>query len=327
MTKQESERERTGCKGRTWWFETSATINVNRRLGIWRPYVYVSVPSESQSRSPFTNCLLHTVNADDDSGLLHSLDFFHLNMSSNSVNISLEDYLAESLRPLLAILPEHLAAELKDILNFTHAAQRIASHDSEPSERTMVRTIPYALLAAISKWARTPEAEYAMKGHEPPLRVQDYSMVALLAGTRTSPERKFPVVVTPITITQVSHSREVGDRRAVIAVVNAMLSIGGSGVATWWAAGRLLWREEWVRRAFGNPPCRGAQFMHCITASVFSVIGRCPCRGGGDCAVLDLGRPTKRARLPSRDASPWNTQSERGCSSTWRQEEEHRLFL
>ncbi|KAM5530147.1 hypothetical protein V8D89_016182 [Ganoderma adspersum] len=162
-----------------------------------------------------------------------------------TVNVSLEDHLADSLRPLLVMLPEHLAAELKDVLDFTLATPCITSHEPKMSEHARVRTIPYALVAAISKWARTPAAEYAMSGHEPPLRVQDYSMIALLAGTRTSPERKFPFVSTPITDSQVSHSRELGDRRAVTAVVNALLSIGGSGVATWWAAGRLLWREEW----------------------------------------------------------------------------------
>ncbi|KAI1793580.1 hypothetical protein LXA43DRAFT_885643 [Ganoderma leucocontextum] len=162
-----------------------------------------------------------------------------------TINVSLEDHLAESLRPLLVILPEPFAAELKDVLAFTHATPHMSSHDSKASEHAMVRTIPHALLTAISKWARTSAAEHAMSGHEPPLRVQDYSMISLLAGTRTSPERKFPFVSTPTTKTQASHSREVGDRRAVTAVVNALLSIGGSGVATWWAAGRLLWREEW----------------------------------------------------------------------------------
>ncbi|PIL25079.1 hypothetical protein GSI_12968 [Ganoderma sinense ZZ0214-1] len=162
-----------------------------------------------------------------------------------TINVSLEDHLAESLRPLLGILPEHIAAELKVVLNPTLAAPSMPSHGPEVLEHLMVRTIPYALLTAISKWARTPAAECAMSGHEPPLRVQDYSMITLLAGTRTSPERKFPFFPTPVTDSQVSRSREVGDRRAVTAVVNALLSIGGSGIATWWAAGRLLWREEW----------------------------------------------------------------------------------
>ncbi len=241
-------------------------------------------------------------------------------MSSNAavvtVNVSLEDHLVDSLRPLLVILPEHIAAELKDVLDFTHASPRTTSHDSEASEHAMVRTIPYALLTAISKWARTPSAERAMRGHEPPLRVQNYSMIALLAGTRTSPERKFPFMSTPFTNSQVSHSREVGDRRAVTAVVNALLSVGGSGVATWWAAGRLLWREEWVRRWFDNLRRRSAQSICCALESAFSTIGRPPRRGLRGNPLLDLGRPAKQAPPPSRNAPSRSDRSEGGRFNT-----------
>ncbi len=76
-------------------------------------------------------------------------------------------------------------------------------------------------------------------------------MVALLAGTRTSPERKFPSM--PVSTgegDEAARKRELGDRRAVTAVFNVLLSILGSGLATWWAAGRLAWRDEWVRPHF-----------------------------------------------------------------------------
>lgn len=195
-----------------------------------------------------------------------------------TLNVSLEGHLADSLRPLLVMLPEHLAAELKDVLDFTLATPYITSHDTETSEHARVHTIPYTLLAAISQWARTPAAEDVMSGHEPPLRVQDYSMIALLAGTRTSPERKFSFVSSPPTHSQVSHARELGDRRAVTAVVNALLSIGGSGVATWWAAGRLLWREEWVRCVFDNQARASAQSVCCALESAVSIINRRSCR-------------------------------------------------
>lgn len=75
-------------------------------------------------------------------------------------------------------------------------------------------------------------------------------MLALLAGTTTSPERKYPSVPPPSLDRQASRRRELGDRRAVSAVLNALLSIAGAGVATWWAAGRLAWRDEWVRPRF-----------------------------------------------------------------------------
>jgi hypothetical protein len=71
-------------------------------------------------------------------------------------------------------------------------------------------------------------------------------MVSLLAGTRSSPNKKFP---------QLSHSsdrsehaaRNISDRRAIIAVLNALLSVICTGVATWWAAQHTGLRDEWVR--------------------------------------------------------------------------------
>ncbi|TBU27234.1 hypothetical protein BD311DRAFT_760706 [Dichomitus squalens] len=165
--------------------------------------------------------------------------------AASGLNISLEGHLADSLRPLLGLLPSSLATELKQVLEPTHHTPHSTPLDVELSKHALVRTIPYALLAAISKWARTPDAEHAMSSHEPPLRVQDYSMVALLAGTRTNPERTYPTLSTPSADDQTSHTRELGDRRAVTAVVNALLSVGGAGIATWWAAGRLSWRDEW----------------------------------------------------------------------------------
>lgn len=76
-------------------------------------------------------------------------------------------------------------------------------------------------------------------------------MIALLAGTRTSPERKFPAG-SPVTrldgraLSIEDVKRNLDDRRAVTAVLNALLSILGSGAATWWAAERLAWKDEWV---------------------------------------------------------------------------------
>ncbi|KAI0731288.1 hypothetical protein C8Q76DRAFT_599139, partial [Earliella scabrosa] len=149
------------------------------------------------------------------------------------LNVSLEDHLVDALRPLRALLPEALAAELSHVLD----------NASTPP------TIPYALLTAISHWSRSSPGQRALASHAPPLRVQDYSIVALLAGTRTSPERKFPRTSTPNHLldlsSQSAQRRELGDRRAVTAVLNALLSVLGSGFATWWAADRLAWRNEW----------------------------------------------------------------------------------
>jgi len=66
-------------------------------------------------------------------------------------------------------------------------------------------------------------------------------MIALLAGTTTSPERKFPAYIPPDP--HADQKREYQDRKAVTALLNALLSIIGSGAATWWAAEG--WRPEW----------------------------------------------------------------------------------
>ncbi|KAI0285862.1 hypothetical protein BGY98DRAFT_1092694 [Russula aff. rugulosa BPL654] len=88
------------------------------------------------------------------------------------------------------------------------------------------------------------EAARALRSKNPPLDPLTYNMVSLLAGTRTSPNKKFP---------QLSHSsdrsenaaRDISDRRAIIAVLNALLSVICTGAAAWWAAQRTGWRDEW----------------------------------------------------------------------------------
>jgi hypothetical protein len=70
-------------------------------------------------------------------------------------------------------------------------------------------------------------------------------MIALLAGSTTSPEKRFP----PHERARPEHDlkREMNDRKAVVAVTNSLLSIAGAGFATWWATGVAGWRDEWVR--------------------------------------------------------------------------------
>ncbi|KAI0666755.1 hypothetical protein C8Q78DRAFT_983257 [Trametes maxima] len=177
-----------------------------------------------------------------------------------TLTVSLEEHLADALRPLLPLLPEALSADLDRALNAPRPNPEATSSnfDVSPgppsssgssSPPPAVRIIPYQLLSTISKWSRTPAGAQALVRHEPPLSAQDYTMVALLAGTRTSPDRKFPsaaaVADTTADAQAAAQKREVGDRRAVTAVLNALLSIGGAGIATFWAAGRLAWKDEW----------------------------------------------------------------------------------
>lgn len=83
-----------------------------------------------------------------------------------------------------------------------------------------------------------------LKSKNPPLDPLAYSMVALLAGARTSPDKKFPALPRVPTRSE-DAAREISDRRAIVAVLNAVLSVICTGAAAWWAAQRTGWRDEW----------------------------------------------------------------------------------
>ena len=151
--------------------------------------------------------------------------------SGLELNVSLEDHLSEALIPLKSLLPAELATQLNVYIG------------DPPSP-----TIPHVLLGSISSWSRSQAGQEALQSHMPPLRPQDYSMIALLAGTVTSPERKFPTVMPQSVLAEEEGKRRVADRKAIVAVLNALLSIAGSGVATWLVAER--WKHEWVRLLF-----------------------------------------------------------------------------
>lgn len=69
-------------------------------------------------------------------------------------------------------------------------------------------------------------------------------MVSLLAGTRTSPEKKFPAYVAKDPETE--RRQAANDKKAVSTVVNGVLSVAGTGFATWWASEHTGLRLEWV---------------------------------------------------------------------------------
>ncbi|KAI9464613.1 hypothetical protein BJY52DRAFT_831215 [Lactarius psammicola] len=154
---------------------------------------------------------------------------------ATNLHVSLEPHLIETLRPLIGSIPSHLSAELSALL---------PNESSSASQSMTPPMIPYALLRSISKWARTEEGETALKSKNPPLEPSAYSMVALLAGSRTSPDKKFPTLPRVPTRYE-GVARDISDRRAIIAVLNAILSVICTGAAAWWAAQRTGWRDEW----------------------------------------------------------------------------------
>jgi hypothetical protein len=163
----------------------------------------------------------------------------------NDLHVSLESHLILTLRPLLDIIPAPLSEKL---------SQRIDTANP---------TISYALLQSISRWVRTEEGKSALSSKVPPLDPLHYNMVSLLAGARTSPDKKFPSSPTRSD----GIAREIGDRRLIIAVLNSLLSVICTGAATWWATQRTSWRDEWVCSHLG---CDDNQFLIPIGSRKFS---------------------------------------------------------
>ncbi|TCD71866.1 hypothetical protein EIP91_003209 [Steccherinum ochraceum] len=156
--------------------------------------------------------------------------------SNDALNVSLEPHLIELLVPLSPVLPSHLRDQLTPVLHGSNV-------DLAASSKT-TRVIRYSLLRAVSAWTRSEEGRIALQGQSPPLQPNAYTMVSLLAGTQTSPERTFPKHEKAVDPEEEAH-RDRSDRRAITALLNALLSILGSGVAVFWAADRLHWRDEW----------------------------------------------------------------------------------
>ena len=164
-------------------------------------------------------------------------------LAGGQLSISLEDHLVDTLRPLHPRLPDHLAQELAPYLS-----------TSPPP------AMPYTLLFSISRWTRSDPGLEALHTQTPSLDPQSYSMVSLLAGATTSPERFFGSYTPPKDPAEVQAGKN-RERKAITALLNALLSIVGSAFATWWAAEKLGWRNEWVCIRF---PVQSIHLMYSV---------------------------------------------------------------
>ncbi|TDL23682.1 hypothetical protein BD410DRAFT_838700 [Rickenella mellea] len=141
---------------------------------------------------------------------------------NSELTVSLEPFLQEELKPLIPILPSQISS-------------RLSSEISLPE-------IHYELLSDISKWSRSDLGKASLQAQN--LEPSAYSMVSLLAGTVTAPSSKPPPYTPPDTPEEAARY-EINDKKTITAILNALLSIGGSGAATWWAADKSGWRGEW----------------------------------------------------------------------------------
>ncbi|KAF5355328.1 hypothetical protein D9758_006038 [Tetrapyrgos nigripes] len=143
----------------------------------------------------------------------------------DSLNVSLESHLRDALKPVLPILDAQLQRRLAQFVD----------HSSS-------RTIPYSLLFDISKWTRSDQGLTALRASS--LNPNDYTMVVLLAGTTTSPERKFGNYVPPKDEDVLAQERK-RERKAITTIINGVFSVGGSGAAAWIGSASTGWKYEW----------------------------------------------------------------------------------
>ncbi|KAG6824920.1 hypothetical protein H0H93_001360 [Arthromyces matolae] len=98
------------------------------------------------------------------------------------------------------------------------------------------------MLRSVSQWAQ--KNVESLRSQSPPLDPNAYSMVALLAGTMTSPERNFGAYQQPQDPEEIA-AVKIAERKSITAIFNGLLSIFGVGFAVWWAADKLGWKNEW----------------------------------------------------------------------------------
>jgi len=140
-------------------------------------------------------------------------------------------------------LPEHLHATLLLLLKPSplppsEIASGISSHVKQTIEESSTE-IPCDVLRDVSNWAQTEDAAVLLR--ERGLNPSEYLMISLLAGTIFAPSSRPP----PIVSIPDPDEQQRRDRKAISALINAMFSIIGVGVAAWYAAGASGWRDEW----------------------------------------------------------------------------------
>ena len=73
----------------------------------------------------------------------------------------------------------------------------------------------------------------------------DYLLIALLAGTKTSPSSRLPPPEPKPEPWEIAQD-EKSQKRAIAALVNCVFSVVGVGAAAWWASKNAGWKDEWV---------------------------------------------------------------------------------
>jgi TMEM199 family protein len=139
---------------------------------------------------------------------------------------------------LMQSLPPHLESRIGALLAVLppsspeHGQLNIALASEEED-----KTIPYALLRSLSTFA-TNNADL-LESHS--LKASDYTMIALLAGTKSDPKTRFPPPRPKEKDVPWSKTT-----RELTTILNCVFSVLGTGAAAWYATDRTGWRTELV---------------------------------------------------------------------------------
>jgi hypothetical protein len=183
---------------------------------------------------------------------LQIIHFLQLSMGSNntgSLDVLFESHLKDSLSRIKELLPPSQREQLSQSMGRS--------------------TVDYSLLLGISKWARSSVGETALRSSS--LDPSSFSMISLLSGATTSPNRIFPQYVPPPSQEVVAAERK-KERQAITALVNAVLSVGGSGAGAYYASDKTGWKNEWVCNWVPAPATEILIFF-LVACSVLSIRG------------------------------------------------------
>ncbi|KAG8997777.1 hypothetical protein FRB94_007460 [Tulasnella sp. JGI-2019a] len=149
--------------------------------------------------------------------------------TTTTTTVSVPSHLHDSLATLLApnLLPESLLLLLQ-----THV---------KPSTDASATEIPYDTLRQISQWAQTEPGRVSLKNNT--LNPSDYTMIAMLAGTLSSPSAKLAPYKRPLSPEEEAMVKS-KERKAISALLNGFLSTIAVGVAMWWLGGSISMRTD-----------------------------------------------------------------------------------
>jgi len=165
-----------------------------------------------------------------------------INMGSSAaatttrITVSVPPHLKETLIHLKKCeedIPAPLHKTLHDFLNSIWGTENDSASTPE---------IEYDMLYQISRWAQSEGGKSSLHSHG--LDASDFLLVSLLSGVTSLPSTNPPPYNPDDGDPKKASRRAAQDRRAIVALLNALFSILGVGVGSFWIAGSAGWKLE-----------------------------------------------------------------------------------